>query len=300
MRRDGYRAALLAAVLLPVVTASGCGSFWMGPPDPQDYIGDEPPMVLLVAEYHGPQSQELAEEAQAKLKDNGLKKGFVIADEDEAYLCYGKYKDFEDKSYKKDKTAIDEVTDASGRRIFGRPTAALLPETTPATPYDLLKAPGEFTVQIGTFDLYGRKHAANEFAEKLRGDGWKAYVYHGETQSLVTIDSFDRRIFDNQYRMKSTLDPARIISPDVKRILAAFPYLNWNGHQFTEEQLSDMKYRREIKVWDPRTRRAKNIVVDRGALFKSKLVFIPEREGPRPLIPPRTPAGPMPSPRGTR
>lgn len=289
----------LPACLAALAVLAGCNTMWGGI-EPASYVGKEPPMTLLLAEYHGPDARNTADRVRDEMIEEGFKKTFVVADNDEAYLCHGLYKGFDDKSFHADRDRITAVRDRTGRAAFGRPTASPLPETTPPTPYDLTRANGKYTVQVGTFDLYGRKEAANQYAAALRSEGYEAYVYHGPTQSIVTIGAFGDIIFDNPYRRRT--DPPQIISADVKRTLATFPYLNWNGHVFTEDELEKMTVRTKRVVYNTKTRSFEEVYVDTpiGEVAKSKLVHFPDETGMvrAPLAPTQPmPPGPMPSPR---
>ena len=247
--RCGIRIVLAVGALLAL---AGCNGIWTGI-DPQEYLGQEAPMTLLLAEYIGPDARATAERVRDELHQEGFKRAFVIADDDEAFLCHSLYTGFDDRDYLPDKEQFAAMHDTSGRTAFGRPLASPLPEPTPLTLHSLLEARGQYTVQVGVFDLYGRKKMANDYADKLRAQGWKAYVYHGDTQSLVTIDAFGREIFDNWARADNPWDPAKIISTDVNRILAAMPYVNWNGHQFTEEEVAEIKITRRTTVLLPKS-----------------------------------------------
>jgi len=293
--RCGIRIVLAVGALLAL---AGCNGIWTGI-DPQEYLGQEAPMTLLLAEYIGPDARATAERVRDELHQEGFKRAFVIADDDEAFLCHSLYKGFDDPKYFPDKEKFAAMRDTSGRTAFGRPWASPLPEPTPPNRYDLLEARGQYTVQVGVFDLYGRKQMATDYAGQLRRQAWKAYVYHGASQSVVTIDAFGREIFDNWARADNPWDPAKVISPDVKRILAAFPYLNWNGHQFTAEEVAEIKVTRRTSVLLPKTSSpSREIVTDVSeSMFRSKLVRIPVRT--RQPTMPRMPApGPIPSPRG--
>jgi len=293
MGTHGFLARLVVAAAL-LLTLSGCDALWTGI-SPEKYIGQEAPMTLLLAEYVGPDARVTAERVRDDLHDKGFKRAFVIADDDEAFLCHSLYSGFDDPDYLPDKERFAAVRDTSGRTAFGRPLASPLPEPTPMTLYNLLEARGQYTVQVGVFDLYGRKRMANDYAETLRRQGWKAYVYHGDTQSLVTVDTFGREIFDNWARADNPWDPAKIISPDVNRILAALPYVNWNGHQFTKEEVDEIKITRRTSVLLPKSSSpTREITTDMSeSMFRSKLVRIPVRARQ-----PAMPRGPIPSPRG--
>jgi len=278
MMRHGCLAALaFGAALVAAGCTGGMGS--LNPATFSRFDGQEPPLTLCLAEYSGPEARDLAAQACERLIAQGLKDTFVIADEDEAYLCYGLYRDREDPAYREGRRTI--------ARAYGSLLGVPLPETAPPTRYDLLEAKGRYTVQVATFDLYGRKHMASDYVGELRRQGWPAFVYHGNTQSNVTIGAFDREIFDDWTRMNNLYKPARIVSAEVQRILKTFPYQNWDGHVFTAAEVANMKAtHKEAKVFDPRTGRTEVIVTDFGELFKSKVVAIPAK--------PRQPAAPLP------
>ncbi|MBN2583537.1 MAG: hypothetical protein JXL80_10750 [Planctomycetes bacterium] len=253
-------ARMLLAAALVALAAPGCNPFSRGDqtiaPDFDRYIGKEPPQTFLLAEYKGTLSRNDAERVRQELVEKGLPKAFVIADDDEAFLCYGLYeKGRESKDYPDDQQQLARVRDAQGRPIFGVGLGSqlmLLPETTPYGRYDLQesttaanqeaakanKLPKHYTVNVGTFssNVYHRKHMAVDFAESLRRRGQEAYVFHGGSYSHVTVGLFDNTIFDDWHRFANIANPAKIVSPEVQRILAAMPYQNLDGHQITAEE----------------------------------------------------------------
>lgn len=305
------------------------------------FIGKEPPLTILVAEYHGPTAKADADRLCAELLSHGLSEAFVVGEADEAYLCYGTYRDRLDSKYRENKTKIARINDPSGKQAFGPGFGVLLPEAAPRSPYDLARARGSYTVMVATFDLYGHKHAAAEYAEKLRAEKWPAYVYQTDVMSHVTIGAFNDDIFaaDEKGTPLSSEDKAAlaklnvhqraarevfedwkafnlskggakvapvIVSPEVKRILAVFPYLNWDGHVFTAEEAAKMKGTTTRRIEGPRgTAPAESKQKANFArLVQSSLVLIPAPEfgsaqgGPAAPHPAPSPAprGPIPSP----
>lgn len=237
----------------------GCGGIKQEYENFERYIGKEPPRTFLLVEYTGLLSANDAERVRREMIEKGLPKAFVIADEDEAFLCYGLYGDNRKaKTYLKDKRLLSSVRDSQGRAIFGS-HLLLLPETTPRSRYDLVESAERanragaekkalskrYTVRVGSFDLYGRKHTATEYAEQLRQQRFEAYVFHGPTWSHVTVGLFDNTIFDDWRRMSNPANPPKIVSGQVKGILRALPRQNLNGHLFTEEEGREVRERAE-------------------------------------------------------
>jgi len=221
------------------------------------YIGEVPPRTFLLVEYTGALARNDAERVRREMIEKGLPKAFVIADDDEAFLCYGLYgDDRKAKTYLKDKRLLARVRDSQGRAIFGSELrvlsvlSVLLPETTPGSQYDLVEVaeranragaqrkamPKRYTVRVGSFNRYYRKHAATEYTGQLRLKGFEAYVYHGPNWSHVTVGLFDNAIFDDWHRLSNPTNPPKIVSQQVNGILRALPRQNVNGHIFTAEE----------------------------------------------------------------
>ena len=226
------------------------------------YIGQIPPRTFLLVEYTGALARNDAERARQEMIEKGLPKAFVIADDDEAFLCYGLYDDDRKaKTYLKDKGLLASVRDAEGRAIFGSELrilsvlSVLLPETTPRSQYDLVEAaeranqagaerkamPKRYTIRVGSFNRYYRKHAAIEYAGQLRLKGFEAYVYHGPNWSHVTVGLFDNTIFDDWHRLSNPTNPPKIVSQQVNGILQGLPRQNVNGHIFTAEEARQVR-----------------------------------------------------------
>jgi hypothetical protein len=294
-------------LLAAVATASAGCNGGSGVINPNDYIGKEAPLTLLLVEYHGPEARSAAEKACSNLQREGFGDAFFLADEDEGYVCHGKYEDFADTNYRRDVKRLVGLRDRQGNSIFGRPWLMLLPEPAPPTSYLLTDVPTKYryTVQIGLFELYGRKKAASRFTEDLRRKGYEAYVYHGDTQSQVTIGSFGGIIFDNEARILDPKDPPKIISPDVKKILVDFPLLNVDGYTMTPEEATKLGEHVTRKIRDPETGKYVETKFDVARTLRSQVVLIPRRSV-RPAQPsqPRStqplPAGPTLRPPSSR
>jgi hypothetical protein len=341
MRR--FRFSLIPVLLFALAGCQGLGNIKGGNIHTDQFIGKEPPMTILLAEYHGLTAKADAERACSELLAHGLSDAFVIGETDEAYLCYGTYSDRLDKSYHENRLKVAQISDPAGKPAFGPGIGVLLPEAAPPSPYDLARARGTYTVMVATFDLYGHKHAAADYAAQLRKEGWPAYVFQTDVMSHVTIGVFNDDIFaaDEKGAPLSSEDKAAlaqlnvhqkaaraffeewkdfnmannkgkkiapvIISPEVKRILAVFPYLNWDGHLFTPEEAAKMKGTATRRFEGPNgtapieTRQPANF----ARLVQSSLVIIPTAEHgpasaaptapPKPQTPP-APRGPIPSP----
>ena len=247
------RKLLVLTVTALAVALQGCG-IKQEYSNFERYIGEVPPRTFLLIEYTGALAGNDAERVRREMIEKGLPKAFVIADDDEAFLCYGLYGgDRKAKPYLKDKKLLASVRDSQGRPIFGsdlRVLSVLLPETTPSSRYDLVEAAGRanragaekkalpkrYTVRVGSFNRYYRKHAATEYTGQLRLKGFEAYVYHGPNWSHVTVGLFDNRIFDDWHRLSNPTNPPKIVSQQVNGILRTLPRQNVNGHIFTAEE----------------------------------------------------------------
>jgi len=278
---------MVLCVALAGLALQGCDGIKQDYSNFDRYIGQEPPRTFLLAEYSGALSGNDAERVRREMIEKGLPKAFVIADDDEAFLCYGLYDDNRKaKTYLKDKRLLASVRDSQGRAIFGsmRVLSVLLPETTPKSQHDLVEAakqanrsgtgkkalPKRYTVRVGSFDLYGRKHTATEYAEQLRRKGFEAYVFHGPTWSHVTVGLFDNTIFDDWHRMSDPTNPPKIVSPQVNGILRALPRQNLEGHIFTAQEA------REVREAEARARAEGRRIEPLGRFVFSQVMSIPQ------------------------
>lgn len=255
------RQLLVLAVTALALALQGCG-IKQEYSNFERYIGEIPPRTFLLVEYTGALAGNDAERARQEMIEKGLPKAFVIADDDEAFLCYGLYgDDRKARTYLKDKKLLASVRDAQGRAIFGSELrilsvlSVLLPETTPSSQYDLVEVaeranragaerkalPKRYTVRVGSFHRYYRKHTATDYAGQLRLKGFEAYVYHGPTWSHVTVGLFDNTIFDNWHRLSNPTNPPKIVSQQVNGILRALPRQNLNGHIFSDEEGQEVR-----------------------------------------------------------
>lgn len=278
------------------------------------FIGKEPPLTILLAEYHGPAAQADAQRLCADLLSHGFSEAFVVADADEAYLCYGTYSDMLDKNYHENRVKVAQISNPDGKPAFGPGLGVLLPEAAPRSRFDLAHAHGSYTVMVATFDLYGHKHAAEEYAEQLRAKKWPAYVFQGDVMSHVTIGAFKDDIFaadekgtplspddkaalanlnlhqkaareffeewkeSNLQAKKGVKAAPVIVSPEVKNILTTFPYLNWDGHVFTAEEAAKMQGTSTRRLEDPQHSTVPDVMKKKtnfAHLIKSSLVVIP-------------------------
>ena len=288
-KRRKCRKWMVLFVALAGLALQGCGGIKQDYGNFDRFIGQEPPRTFLLIEYTGPLAGNDAERVRREMIEKGLPKAFVIADEDEAFLCYGLYDDNRKaRTYLKDKRLLASVRDSQGRTIFGsnlRVLSVLLPETTPRSRYDLVESaeranragaerkalPKRYTVRVGSFNLYGRKHAATEYAEQLRRKGFEAYVFHGPAWSHVTVGLFDNTIFDDWHRMSDPMNPPKIVSGQVNGILRALPRQNLDGHLFTEKE------GREVREAEARAKAKGRRVESYSHFVFSAVTAIPKR-----------------------
>lgn len=244
------------------------------------YYNTIPPNTLLLGEYTGP-NVPVARSIANELKQAGLKDAFVIEDDDEAFLCYGTYGDTDptsNKKYAEDKQRLAMVRGPDGRRAFNFLMAVPMPEPTPHSPYDITLAPAPYTVLVGTFDLYGRKQQAADYARKLRDDGWEAYVYQGEAMSHVAVGAFHIEIFEPLPPGSHAKQARKLRSPEVKKIIADFKYFNWNGHQFSDADTDELKLEVTGKaIRGPKAGRKLTVTEDLSGLVRVGVFRIPEK-----------------------
>lgn len=100
------------------------------------------------------------------------------------------------------------------------------------TRWSIEQASGPYTLQIATFydtpTFTGRINAANQYVGMLRDEGFEAYVYHGDLESVVFVGNFN----DNDI-VQTEEGPQ--VGPRVRRLIdrkpEEFQYITENGHR---------------------------------------------------------------------
>lgn len=153
-----------------------------------------------------------------------FKQWHVIHQPSESLLYYGFYKSIDEKKEKKeaeraqlDRAKIAMMTDPMGNRPFARAMLVTLESPDPLAPpeWNLSNAPGDYSLQIGTYkDSAQRKEAAIEAVREARKNGVEAYYYHGETQSLVCIGHWSKSALRKEVNKPSNPNQEYMVAPE--------------------------------------------------------------------------------------
>lgn len=95
--------------------------------------------------------------------------------------------------------------------------------------WDLRKAPGQYSLQVGVFynegEFQERQAAAVQYCKVLRDEGIEAWYMHGDNgRSIVTVGHFDEK----QTQMVKQPDGSLDYSPEIKRVLAQKEEFKYN------------------------------------------------------------------------
>jgi hypothetical protein len=158
--------------------------------------------TLLCQTFAGPSHASAAKQAKDFLvQTTRMKDWYVVTGETESNLYYGFYHSYNDPKDKdtaraqRDKKAIAEVLDASGKKPFQSAIFQPLSGVDPTAPpeWDLKNAKGYFSWEIGVYmDSPDRKQAAVDAVREARKMGIEAYYSHGPTKSSVCIGAWPK------------------------------------------------------------------------------------------------------------
>jgi hypothetical protein len=137
---------------------------------------------------------------------------FVKHSKDHSRVYYGTYRvkrDPKEGTRKidpkiwKDVALIKELVDDQGRRMFIGARRVPMPVADVGNPeWDLRNAEGLYTLQVGAYfaddNLTDFKQAAVDHVAQLRRNGYEAYFYHTDANSVVTVGTFGPEAFTNQ------------------------------------------------------------------------------------------------------
>lgn len=161
----------------------------------------------LTGPYH---DQNCASMAQSLRQTPGISPNAVSCDDDSnnqiSRLYYGSYRRKVDADtgrrelptqLRRDLQLIHSLGDDQSRRFFT--TARTVPRVRPAgssnPEWELTGADGSYSLQIAVFypeaGFSESRRAAVALVAELRKEGFEAYYYHGDVQSMVTVGSFD-------------------------------------------------------------------------------------------------------------
>ena len=162
---------------------------------------------ILCARFDGDDRIRTADSLGAALKrvpEMNAQKVHVVHEHNESRITYGPYSlGFNNKGVVQFTPQMNRDLDLIRRLAVGDSYPFFTAVKQPAVPasfgppeWDLRRAKGRFTLQIGVFfnspTFSERKEAAVEWVKDLRARGFEAYYYHGPLKSTVTVGSFDR------------------------------------------------------------------------------------------------------------
>lgn len=163
-----------------------------------------------------------------------FKQWHVIHQASESLLYYGFYKSIDEEKDKKeaeraqlDRKKISLMTDQMGNKPFGRAVIVALESPDPLAPpeWNLANAPGDYSLQIGTYkDSPQRKEAAIEAVREARKVGIEAYYHHGPTQSSVCVGHWPKEAIREDISKPRDPNKKIMVAPDSNdpRVIAQY------------------------------------------------------------------------------
>jgi len=182
-------------------------------------------LTILLLEYKGPEARASADRLTGELADQKLPDVFVVEGPDYAAVCVGRYRTWKDAQAREMLGRVRRIRDARGQYPFQGVMLVPVPEPAPKTSWTLEEAPGVYSLYVAGWESPGRKEKAQAYTEKLRREGWEAYVYHGPRLSMVTIGAFGPDLFDDASKIGRPGAKPTIVHPKALQILRAFLYL---------------------------------------------------------------------------
>ncbi len=176
--------------------------------------------TILALEIRGVGCQATAEEiAEGLRRTEGIKpkEVRVRSEGDLARIYYGTYyrrvdPDTRERSIpnklREDLLLLKELGDPQGRHYFLQARKVPTPNRDVGkSEWDLRRADGVYTLQVAVYfndeELHRRKLAAVAKVRQLRGRGFEAYYYHGESKSMVTVGTFgDEAVVDQHGQVR--------------------------------------------------------------------------------------------------
>ncbi len=205
--------------------------------------------TILLVEYRGPRARADADRIASELKEQGIKDVFVVAGHEEATVCVGRYESMHDPDARAMLPRVRRIRDRLGQYPFISAVVVPVPEPTPPTDWPLREAPGEFTLQVASWEAPGRKQAATDYADALRRQGHPAYVDHGPQFSIVTVGAFDRSIFRNPEAVdQPDKFRAKITDPAVLSLMERFRHLQVEGRPAEVTEVAPSTGRRTART----------------------------------------------------
>lgn len=102
-------------------------------------------------------------------------------------------------------------------------------------------------------DYVGRKKFAVQYCSRLRRHGYEAYFYHGPTNSIVSIGTFDKKamqtkqiaVYHPETGDKTFREKHLTISKEMKKLQKKFPHMQINGTGQSEMWINPVTRRSE-------------------------------------------------------
>jgi len=226
-----YGATGCAAVVL-LMFLSGCPQ----PPSSGADLTLKEGYTILLMTASGPQHvQRIKKLKEFVEKREGWKHLFIVHKAGRSELLWGKYPT--PKSAEPNLKRAHTSPDGRRRPLFPRAVLAALPgEDVGPAEWNLLNAPGTYSVQVATYydipdqKYFGRKRSAVEMCRQLRKRGYEAYYYHATVRSHVMIGTFDEsaiRVVEDPGPVKKVRN--EYVDPGLRGLLEEFKYFLENG-----------------------------------------------------------------------
>ena len=199
--------------------------------------------AIALHRFTGPEREKQAQTTLERLQNETNLTGLWVESSPTTATVYrGR---FDDPQAGDAQTALQQTrqTTLQGQRPFARARFVQLGDGGTQNlndPLNLKRHSGQYTLQVGfyTSEFDGdRQTAAERAAKTLREAGHKAFYYHGDNQSLVTVGVFTYQqafVTKNDPRAPSaTIDT---YAPQIREIQETFPYNLKDARQLRQAQ----------------------------------------------------------------
>ena len=174
--------------------------------------------TILCTVVKGPGHVERARQVKEELmKTSPMKTWYVTHNEQQSIVYYGYYRSFNEKEdakeaarLKADRDRIAAMKDQVGNQPFkdARPVPVAGPDPIAPPEFNLVNAPGSWSLQIAAYLGAERKEYAVNAVRDARKMGVEAYYYHGPSSSLVCIGHWpEEAIRKQEFDGGSPVDP---------------------------------------------------------------------------------------------
>jgi hypothetical protein len=196
------------------------------PPEP----GEPGSLTILLVEYSGPQAIPRARRLADELTRKGFPDVFVVEGHQAASVCVGRFDHWSDPEAKRMLARVRPIRTEGGAYPFAAVMLMPVPEPAPKNPWPLEEAPGgTYSLHVASWEASGRKRKAQDYAAKLRRQGFPAYVYHGPRLSMVTIGTFGDEVFEDPGAVGKPGVTPKITGPKVLALQKKFPTMRLEG-----------------------------------------------------------------------